>query len=115
MEYSSPALPQALRQLSRDAFGQTYRLEIMLAVAESPDGLICLTDLAQELGIPTSNVQLALQSLLKTDLVAKLPRGDSRRKHYIRNPSAAWEWARQMRDLAAQRSTSPRSESAAED
>lgn len=114
MEHSSPALPQALRQLSRDAFGQTYRLEVMLAVAESTDGLICLTDLAQELGISVSNVQLALQSLVKTDLVARLPRGDSRRRHYVRNPSAAWDWARQMRDLAAQRSTAQRTELAGE-
>lgn len=112
MEHSSPALPQALRQLSRDAFGQTYRLEVMLAVAESPDGLICLTDLAQELGISASNVQLALQSLVKTDLVARLPRGDSRRRHYVRNPSAAWDWAQQMKDLAAQRSTAQRTEPA---
>lgn len=115
MEHSSPALPQALRQLSRDAFGQTYRLEVMLAVAESPDGLICLTDLAQELRISASNVQLALQSLVKTDLVARLPRGDSRRRHYVRNPSAAWDWARQMKDLAAQRSTAQRTEPAVED
>jgi len=86
-----------LRALSRAAFGQTYRLEVMLAVADSSDGLVTLTDLARTLGLSTSNVQLALKSLIATGLLSELPKGDSRRKYLLRNPSPAWDWALQLR------------------
>lgn len=86
-----------LRALSRVAFGQTYRLEVMLAVADSQDGIVNLTDLARELGQSTSNIQGPLRSLVELGLVSAAPQGDSKRKHYIRNPSSAWQWAREMR------------------
>lgn len=80
------------------AFGQTYRLEIMLAIADSDDGLVTLTDLAKALDISTSNVQVALRSLVGTGLLSEVPKDDNRRKYLIRNPSAAWEWVREMRN-----------------
>ena len=89
-----------LRALSRAAFGQTYRLEVMLAVADSPDGIVNLTDLAHELNQPTSNIQAPLRCLVDLGLISAAPQGDSKRKHYIRNPSAAWQWACEMRDQA---------------
>ncbi|HVV74606.1 MAG TPA: MarR family transcriptional regulator [Mycobacteriales bacterium] len=88
----------SLRALSRAAFGQTYRLEVMLAIADSDDGLVTLTDLARELDIATSNVQVALRSLVGTGLLSELPKDDNRRKYLIRNPSSAWEWVREMRN-----------------
>jgi len=87
---------EGLRALSRAAFGQTYRLEIMLAITEVEDGLVTLTDLARTLGLSTSNVQAALRSLVATGLLTELPKGDNRRKYLSRNPSPAWDWARQM-------------------
>ncbi|ABL80567.1 hypothetical protein Noca_1049 [Nocardioides sp. JS614] len=84
--------------MSRAAFGQTYRLEIMLAVAEAEDGLVTLTDLARSLELSTSNVQVALKSLVATGLLSELPKGDNRRRYLLRNPSPAWDWARQMLD-----------------
>lgn len=92
------AAVEGLRALSRAAFGQTYRLEVMLAVADSEDGLVTLTDLAKALDISTSNVQVALRSLIATGLLSELPRDDNRRKYLIRNPSSAWDWAREMRN-----------------
>ena len=89
-----------LRAFSRSAFGQAYRLEVMLAVADSSDGIVNLTDLAHELGQSTSNIQGPLRSLVEIGLISPAPQGDSKRKHYIRNPSAAWQWAREMRDEA---------------
>jgi DNA-binding IclR family transcriptional regulator len=89
---------EGLRALSRAAFGQTYRLEIMLAVAEAEDGLVTLTDLARSLELSTSNVQVALKSLVATGLLSELPKGDNRRRYLLRNPSPAWDWARQMRN-----------------
>lgn len=89
---------QALRRMSRAAFGQTYRLEVMLAVADSEDGLITQTDLARCLGVATSNVQGAVKSLIDCGLLTPLPQADSRSKFLMRNRSAAWDWAREMRD-----------------
>lgn len=86
-----------LRSLSRSAFGQTYRLEVMLAIADSPDGLVTQTDLAQQLGVSVSNVQGPVSSLVACGLLAEMPRGDSRSRYLLRNRSAAWEWAREMR------------------
>jgi DNA-binding transcriptional ArsR family regulator len=84
------------------AFGQRYRLELMLAVAESEDGIVCLTDLAKLLDISISNLQGPLRALIGAGLLTALPRGDSRRKFYIRNPSAAWTWANELRNQTAE-------------
>lgn len=92
----SDAMIAELRALSRIAFGQAYRLEVMLAIADSPDGIVNLTDLAHELGQSTSNIQGPLRSLTEVGLISPAPQGDGRRKHYVRNPSAAWRWAREM-------------------
>jgi DNA-binding transcriptional regulator GbsR (MarR family) len=92
-----------LRDLSQAVFGQRYRLELMLVVAASSDGIVCLTDLARELDISISNLQNPLRAMITAGLLTPLPRGDSRRKFYIRNPSAAWTWATELRDHAATR------------
>jgi DNA-binding IclR family transcriptional regulator len=87
-----------LRRLSRQAFGQAYRLELMLAVARQPDGLVSLSELATSLGVAPSNLQIPLKSLVETGLISELPKGDSRRKFYLRNDSAAWAWAQELHD-----------------
>lgn len=89
---------EALRRMSRAAFGQTYRLEVMLAIADADDGLVTQTDLARSLGVSTSNVQGAVKSLTECGLLTPLPQGDSRSKFLMRNRSAAWDWVREMRD-----------------
>lgn len=92
----SPDLQERLRTLSQVAFGQRYRLELMLAVADAKDGIVCLTDLAQALRVTMSNLQQPLKALVATGLLLPLPAGDSRRKFYLRNPSAAWTWAHEL-------------------
>lgn len=86
----------AIRARSRAAFGQQYRLEVMIAIAADADGLVCLTDLGRSLGLSLSNIQGALRSLVEVGLLTELPAGDSRRKFYLRNPSAAWTWATEL-------------------
>ncbi|WP_425310716.1 helix-turn-helix domain-containing protein [Ammonicoccus fulvus] len=95
---------EVLRDLSRAAFGQAYRLEVMLAVADSDDGLITQTELARELGVSVSNVQAPVRSLIGCGLLTQLPQGDSRSKFLMRNRSAAWEWVKELR-LQAQTPT----------
>jgi DNA-binding MarR family transcriptional regulator len=87
---------ERLRTLSQVAFGQRYRLELMLAVADTKDGIVCLTDLAHTLNVTMSNLQQPLKALVATGLLSPLPAGDSRRKFYLRNPSAAWAWAQEL-------------------
>lgn len=84
--------------MSRAAFGQTYRLEVMLAIADVEDGLVTQTDLARSLGVSISNVQGAVKSLIDCGLLTPLPQGDSRSKFLMRNRSAAWDWVQEMRD-----------------
>ena len=90
----------AMRRMSRDAFGQSYRLEVMTAIARSEDGLVCLTDLASTLGLSTSRIQGALRSLVDVGLLTEMPPGDGRRRFLLRNRSAAWEWAEEMTQAA---------------
>lgn len=94
---------ESLRELSRSAFGQSHRLEIMLAIANSPDGLVTQTELAQQLGISVSNVQKPVSSLVACGLLSEMPRGDSRSRYLMRNRSAAWDWAGEMRVLISTR------------
>lgn len=85
-----------MRALSRNAFGQAYRLEVMLAIAESDDGLVTLTDLARELKLGPSQIQGALSSLVAVGLLTEMPAGDARRRFLLRNDSAAWQWAQEL-------------------
>lgn len=87
---------ETLRGLSRDAFGQSYRLELMLAIARSEDGLVTLSDLANELRLGTSKIQGALSSLVAVGLLSVMPSDDARRRFLLRNPSAAWQWAEEL-------------------
>ncbi len=90
-----------LRELSRHVFNQTHRLHVMLAIAESPDGLVTQTELAKFLGISVSNVQNSVRDLAACGLLTELPRGESRSRFFMRNDSHAWAWAKEMKYAAA--------------
>lgn len=90
------------RAVSRAAFGQAYRLEVMREIARSEDGLVTLTTLARALDVSISNIQAPVRSLIECGLLTELPRGDARSKFLLRNPSAAWDWARELDQLADQ-------------
>jgi len=89
----------SLRRVSRHAFGQAYRLEVMLAISRAEDGLVNLTDLASALGLSPSQIQGALRSLVAIGLLTEMPPGDSRRRFLLRNHSAAWTWAEEMASM----------------
>lgn len=90
----------AVRGLSHVLFGQRYRLELMVAIAASADGLVCLTDLAKELDVTASNLQNSLRALTSAGLVARMSSGDSRRRYYVRQDSLAWDFATQIAQRA---------------
>jgi hypothetical protein len=66
--------PAHLRDKSQVAFGQRYRLELMLAVAASDDGIVCLTDLARQLDVSISNLQIPPAEFLQLDQLGRLLR-----------------------------------------
>lgn len=87
---------EQVRLLSDVLFGQRYRLELMVAIADSPTGKVCLSDLAEQLGHRSaSNIQAPLRDLVRAGLLTRLPDGDSRRKWYRREKSIGWEFARE--------------------
>ena len=89
-----------LRSVSRTVFGQLYRLELMLEVADSEDGIICLTDLSKALDVTMSSLQRPFECLVVSALISPLPDADSRFRYYTRNPSAAWNWAYELAGLS---------------
>ncbi len=92
---------EKLRRLSRAAFNQTYRLEVMLYIAES-DGFVTQTEVAQALGLPSvSNVQAPIRSLIDCGLLTPMPKTDNRSRFLARNDSPAWDWAHQLRSQAS--------------
>ncbi|HUA40155.1 MAG TPA: helix-turn-helix domain-containing protein [Streptosporangiaceae bacterium] len=82
--------------MSEVLFGQRYRLEVMVAIASSRDGLVCLTDLAKDLQLTPSNLQHPLRDLVRCGLLSRLPPGDSKRRFYQRNESLAWPFVVEM-------------------
>lgn len=93
---------EELRRLSRAAFGQTYRLEAMLYIAES-DGFITQTEVAHALGLSSpSNVQAPIRSLIDCGLLTPMPKTDNRSRFLARTDSPAWDWARQLRSQIEQ-------------
>lgn len=90
---------EELRRLSKAAFGQAYRLEVMLFVAES-DGFVTQTEIARGLDLPVSNIQAPVRSLISCGLLIALPKSDNRSRFLARTDSPAWEWARSLRELA---------------
>lgn len=91
---------EELRRLSRAAFNQAYRLEVMLYIADS-DGFVTQTEIAQALGLPSvSNIQAPVRSLIGCRLLAPMPKTDNRSRFLARTDSPAWDWARQLRDQA---------------
>lgn len=91
---------EEMRRLSRIVFGQSYRLELMVAIASSRDGLVSLGELSHDLGVTPSNLQKPLRSLLDSSLISPTHSGDSRRVYYMRNESLAWAWALELSTMA---------------
>lgn len=87
---------ERLRGLSRTLFGQTLRLEVMIAVARS-DGLVNLTDLATAIGVQNSSrIQKPLDDLKTAGLLSEDIAGDSRRRWLRRSNSLVWQWVEEL-------------------
>lgn len=87
---------EALRRVSRAAFGQSHRLELMLEIANLEDGIFTMTQVSRSLDVTMSSLQNARDSLLELGLISRLPLTDSRFHYLMRNDSSAWAWAREL-------------------
>jgi hypothetical protein len=95
----------AIRERSRALFGGAqYRIEVGAAIADG-DGIVCIKDLAQELGDPpgVGSVNTELKVLERARLLVRSPRERGERRVYLmRQPSVYWSLCQELRD-----STSP--------
>ena len=87
---------KARRDISKLAFGQQYRLELMLKVLDSDDGFFTLTAMSNALETAASNLQGPVESLLALGLISRLPTADELGVHYLRNEGAGWDWALEL-------------------
>jgi hypothetical protein len=84
---------ETARERSKALFGAQYRVEVGAAIARG-DGLVCIKDLADELGGPpgVGSVNAELRVLERSGLLVRGPRDRSSRKVYLlRQPSSYWE------------------------
>jgi hypothetical protein len=88
-----------LREISRSAFGQRYRLELMLEIANAEDGVFTLTELSKSLDVTMSSLQKPMHDMVAIGLLTPLPDAGSRFRYYTSNPSSAWEWAYELAGL----------------
>jgi hypothetical protein len=90
-----------LRERSRAIFGGAqYRLEVGAAIADG-DGIVCITDLAEELGDPPgkASVNTELKVLERAGLLTRVPRERGERRVYlVRQESTYWKFCRETRD-----------------
>jgi DNA-binding MarR family transcriptional regulator len=89
-----------LRQRSRWLFGAQYRVEVGAAIA-SGDGVVCIKDLAEELGDPPgmSSVNAELKVLERAGLLVRAPRQRGERRVYLlRQPSSYWGLCRELHE-----------------
>jgi hypothetical protein len=80
--------------------GAQYRLEVGAAIADG-DGVVCIKDLAQELGDPPGmgSVNTELKVLERAGLLGRAPRERGERRVYLlRQPSAYWTLCQELRD-----------------
>lgn len=69
----------------------------MLAIGRHQDGLICMTDLAHELGFRSqSSVQDPMKALVAAGLLMREDLAEGRVRWYRRVASPAWAWAEEL-------------------
>ncbi len=88
-----------IRARSTAAFGQSYRIEVMLAIAEADSRHVALSEISKRLHIQMSSVQRPLQSLVEIGLLTRSEDSSTRTKNYIRNESTGWQFAYELSGL----------------
>lgn len=96
MSSVSYAASGKVQELSETVFGQRHRLALMAAIAQSEDGIVNPSQLAETLGIRAqSSIQEPLKRLVKAGLVTRIS-GIEGRVYYRREDSQAWDFALEL-------------------
>jgi len=78
-----------LRRNSKLLFGNQDRLEVLVAIAQSPDGMVNATDLQEAIGMAQSRVRNQLVALARVGLLVKFPQPGGK-TWYRRVDSSIW-------------------------
>jgi DNA-binding IclR family transcriptional regulator len=82
---------QPTRRVSSVVFGNSHRLELLLALTAAGEEGICVKDLADSCAVATSVFHAPLQALIAAGLVARRSaRGHNRRVFYAFTDVGAW-------------------------
>jgi DNA-binding MarR family transcriptional regulator len=83
-------------ELSEAMFGQRHRLALMAAIAQSDDGIVNPSELADTLGFRAqSSIQMPLKRLVEAGLLTRIS-GLEGRVYYRREDSHAWAFALEL-------------------
>lgn len=96
MSSVSYAASAKVQELSEVVFGQRHRLALMAAIAQSEDGIVNPSQLAETLAIRAqSSIQEPLKRLVKAGLITRIS-GLEGRVYYRREDSQAWDFALEL-------------------
>ncbi len=87
----TPEAREQLREQSKGLFGNKDRLDVLLAIADSDDGMVNATDLEHEIGLINSRVRAQLRALVKVGLLSEVDTGQDKKRWYIRSDSSFWQ------------------------
>ncbi len=85
-----------LKRLSRIAFGQDYRLAVILEIVRSESGRVTQSGIAQSLGVSSSSIQKAFHDLVDLGLLVLEFEEGQRLKFFVRQDSSLWSWAAEL-------------------
>jgi hypothetical protein len=80
------------RSGSKALFGNQDRIDVVMAIGSSGDGVVNATDLAAETGLINSRVRAQLLALVEAKLLHEVPpTGGDRKRWYVRRDSPFWQ------------------------
>uniref|UniRef100_UPI003C7AD0CB hypothetical protein n=1 Tax=unclassified Streptomyces TaxID=2593676 RepID=UPI003C7AD0CB len=95
---------EQMRRVSAKLFGNRYRAELMLALAQAGAQGVCMGDLALRQGVPPGVYRAPMEALMSLGLVEALPAtaGERRRWHRMTAQSSLWPLLRPLLDRLAE-------------
>ncbi len=87
---SAPRIDEEGRLRSKALFGNRDTLEVLAAIAETEDGIVCAADLERAIHLPNNRIRTQLLALTKAGLLDAVPQGRDRVRWYRRIESAIW-------------------------
>jgi hypothetical protein len=86
---------ERVREMSKLMFGNADRLDVAIAVASAPDGVVSATDLQWKLQLANNRVGAQLRVLQRAGLLQEAPvSGPRRMRMFVRVESPFWDLCR---------------------